>query len=527
MRRGLDLRVDQNRLGQGVLSRNLSVPALVERAVSRGEGILVSSGALAVWTGKYTGRSPKDRFLVKNGESENTVDWGPVNQPIEPEAFDKLEARVIDYLSKKEEIYCFDGYAGADPRYRVPVRVINEYAWHNLFIRQLLLPPKPEELAGFRPEVTIWCAPGCQADPAVDPVRSEAFILLDLERKRGVIGGTHYAGEMKKLIFTVMNYILPASGVLPMHCGANIGPDGDVACFFGLSGTGKTTLSADTTRTLLGDDEHGWSDRGIFNIEGGCYAKTIGLTREREPQIWDAIRFGAILENVDIDHETREIDYASARYTENTRAAYPLSHIAGASREGTAGHPRTVIFLTADASGVLPPVAKLDTAQAMFHFLSGYTSKLAGTERGVSEPQPTFSACFGAPFLPRPPAVYARLLGERLKKHGSRVFLVNTGWTGGPIGQGRRIDLAITRRIVRAALQGELDEGPDRVDPVFRFRVPVRCPGVPSELLDPKSTWKDPEAYDQRARALAAEFRHNLAQLAGVDPAIREAGPVG
>ena len=461
------------------------MPLLVERALEAGEGVLVPSGALAVWTGKYTGRSPNDRFLAKDEKSAAHIAWGEVNRPIDPAAFDRLYRRVLAYLGRKKATYVFEGFAGADPRYRMAVRVITEHAWQNLFIRQLLRRPSREELADYQAEFTLICAPGCIADPVFDPVNSEAFILIDFERRLGVIGGTHYAGEMKKLVFSVMNYLLPEQGVLPMHCSANVGAGGDVALFFGLSGTGKTTLSADPQRRLIGDDEHGWSDRGIFNIEGGCYAKTIGLSREKEPQIWEAIRFGAILENVDVDGATREIDFDSARYTENTRAAYPLDHIAGSVPDGVSGHPKAVIFLTADASGVLPPIAKLDANQAMYHFLTGYTSKLAGTERGVTKPQPTFSACFGAPFLPRPPASYARLLGERLTEHGTRVYLVNTGWIGGPLGRGKRIDLHFTREMVRAALSGELDDVPDRVDPVFGFAVPTRCPGVPDHVLDP------------------------------------------
>ena len=487
--------------------------------------MLLPSGALAVWTGAYTGRSPKDRFLVQSGKSAQDVAWGTINQPISVEAFDRLYQRAASHLASGQACFVVDGFAGADKRYRLPVRVVTEYAWHALFIAQLLRKPSPEELLSFEPAFQLLAAPGCLAEPAVDGTHSEAFVLIDLERMRGVIGGTRYAGEMKKMVFSVMNYLLPQLGVLPMHCSANVGTRGDVALYFGLSGTGKTTLSADPNRRLIGDDEHGWSDQGIFNIEGGCYAKTIGLDREKEPQIWEAIRFGAVVENVDVDPKTRELDYASARYTENTRAAYPLEHIPGAVPGGMAGHPQTIFFLTADASGVLPPIAELDQVQAMYHFLTGYTSKLAGTERGVTTPEPTFSTCFGAPFLPRPPAVYARLLGERLKRHGARVYLVNTGWTGGPIGQGARIDLAFTRAMVRAALDGELAGVPSRVDPIFGFRVPERCPGVPGEVLDPATAWGDRDAYEQAARALARAFRENLEKLPGVDAEIRDAGP--
>lgn len=509
------------------LLRNLPVPLLVERAVASGEGILVPSGALAVWTGKYTGRSPRDRFLVKDEKSAPEIAWGDVNRPIDAADFDRLYRRALAYLARRPAAYLFEGFAGADPKYRMAVRVITEHAWQNLFIRQLLRRPTQEELADYQAEFTLVCAPGCHADPAIDPLNSETFILIDMERRLGVIGGTHYAGEMKKLVFSAMNYLLPAKGVLPMHCSANVGQEGDVALFFGLSGTGKTTLSADPHRRLIGDDEHGWSERGIFNIEGGCYAKTIGLSPEREPQIWEAIHFGAILENVDVDQETREIDFNSSRYTENTRAAYPLTHAPGAIPEGVSDHPSTVIFLTADASGVLPPIAKLDVNQAMYHFLTGYTSKLAGTERGVSQPEPTFSACFGAPFLPRPPASYARLLGDRLNRHGVSVYLVNTGWTGGPLGRGgRRIDLDQTRVMVRAALSGQLAAVGSRVDPVFGFAVPTHCPGVPDRLLDPRHAWEEPDAYDRQARELATAFRENMARLEGVDEAVRAAGPL-
>lgn len=503
------------------------MPVLVERAVASGEGILVPSGALAVWTGKYTGRSPKDRFLVKDESTASLVAWGGPNQPIAPSDFDRFFRRVLAYLARRPAAYLFDGYAGADPNYRMAVRVVTEHAWQSLFIRQLLRRPEPHELPGYEPEFTLVCAPGCRADPNVDPLPSEAFVLIDLERRLGVIGGTQYAGEMKKLVFSVMNYVLPSRGVLPMHCAANVGEGGDVALFFGLSGTGKTSLSADPGRRLIGDDEHGWSERGIFNIEGGCYAKTLGLSREKEPQIWEAIRFGAILENVDVDPKTRQIDFTSARYTENARAAYPLTHTPGAVAQGLAGHPKTVIFLTADASGVLPPVARLDARQAMYHFLTGYTSKLAGTERGVDRPQPTFSTCFGAPFLPRPAAVYAGLLGERLEKSRAQVYLINTGWTGGGFARGgRRIDIDVTRAIVRAALSGELVSAESRVDPVFRFAVPLRCPGVPDGILDPRRTWDDPKGYDEEARALAAAFRENMEKLEGVGPEVLAAGPV-
>ncbi len=500
---------------------NLPPARLVERALSRGEGILTKSGALAVMTGKYTGRSPKDRFLVRDEETESTVEWGGVNQPVSPESFDRLYARVCDYLNEREA-YVFEGRAGADPKYSLPVRVVTEFAWHNLFIRQLLLPPQENPQ---RQRLTILVAPGCKADPERDGVRSEAFILLDLRRRLGVIGGTEYAGEIKKAVFTFMNYLLPAEGVLPMHCSANVGADGDVALFFGLSGTGKTTLSADPARRLIGDDEHGWSEEGVFNIEGGCYAKTIGLSEEKEPQIWRAVRFGAVLENVAVDPETREVDFADGRHTENTRCGYPVEFIEGALVPGVAGHPRRILFLTADAFGVLPPVARLTAEQAMYHFLTGYTSKLAGTERGVTHPEATFSTCFAAPFLPRPPVVYASLLGQLIERHRPSVFLVNTGWSGGPYGVGERMPLHVTRAIVSAVTRGDLDEVETIHDPIFGLGIPVRCPGVDERLLRPERVWEDPRAYEDQARALAARFRENFARFTGVPEPVRTAGP--
>lgn len=501
--------------------QNLPPARLIEHALARGEGILTKTGALAVMTGKYTGRSPKDRFLVRDEETETTVDWGEVNQPISPETFDRLYGRVRAYLEAREA-YVFEGSAGADPRYSLPVRVVTELAWHNLFIRQLLLPRGREST---RRPFTILVAPGCKADPERDGVRSEAFILLDLRRRLGVIGGTEYAGEIKKSVFTAMNYLLPAEGVLPMHCSANVGAEGDVALFFGLSGTGKTTLSADPSRRLIGDDEHGWSEEGVFNIEGGCYAKTIGLSEEKEPQIWRAVRFGAVLENVVVDPQTREVDFADGRHTENTRCGYPVSFIEGALIPGVAGHPRRILFLTADAFGVLPPVARLSPEQAMYHFLTGYTSKLAGTERGVTQPEATFSTCFAAPFLPRPPVVYARLLGALIERHRPSVYLVNTGWSGGPYGVGERMPLHVTRAIVSAVTRGHLDEVETAPDPIFGLGIPVRCPGVDERLLWPERAWGDPQAYEAQARALAARFQENFARFTGVPAVVRSAGP--
>lgn len=409
----------------------LSVAELVEKVLQRNEGRLTHTGAVAVTTGKYTGRSPKDKYIVEEPSTKQTIDWGTVNQPMSPETFEKLYDKVLDYLMKQDELFVFKGFAGADPKYRLPIQVVNEFAWHNLFVHQLFIRPSAEELAAHEPQFTVICAPNFKADPKVDGTRSEAFIIISFERRTVLIGGTEYAGEMKKSIFSVMNYVLPEQGILPMHCSANVGQEGDVALFFGLSGTGKTTLSTDPNRRLIGDDEHGWSSRGIFNIEGGCYAKCINLSREKEPQIFDAIGFGAVLENVVLDDATRVPNYDDGMLTENTRAAYPLQAIQNIIDPSVAGHPSTIVFLTADAFGVLPPISKLTREQAMYHFLSGYTSKLAGTERGVTEPEATFSTCFGAPFLPRPAVEYAEMLGQKIAEHNVRVFLVNTGWTGG------------------------------------------------------------------------------------------------
>jgi phosphoenolpyruvate carboxykinase (ATP) len=502
--------------------RDLSVPELVEHALERGEAVLTADGALRATTGKYTGRSPRDKFIVRHMQNPLEIAWGSVNQPLAPEQFERLQRKVERYLAERPH-YVMHGYAGADPRHRIPVRVESEYAWHSLFMHQLLLRGPAGEPGAVAP-FTILVAPGVQADPARDGTRSETFIALDFKRRIALIGGTEYAGEMKKSVFTVLNGDLPGRGVLPMHCSANVGERGDVALFFGLSGTGKTTLSADPSRRLIGDDEHGWSDEGVFNFEGGCYAKCIGLRRESEPQIWDAIRFGSVLENVVLDEPSRRPDYASEELTENTRAAYPVDYIPGAVPEGMGGHPSTVIFLTADATGVLPPVSRLTETQAMYHFLAGYTSKLAGTERGVKAPQPTFSTCFGEPFLPLAPMTYARMLGERIRRHGAQVYLVNTGWSGGPYGVGSRIALPFTRAIVRAAIDGSLAEQDYVTHPVFGLDMPAACPGVPSGLLDPRSTWADAGRYDTAAVALAQEFRANDARFE-LDPAVRAAGP--
>jgi len=503
--------------------KNLSVPRLVEEALKRGEGFLTESGALNVYTGKYTGRSPNDKFIVDEPSVHDKIWWGN-NKPIQPENFERLYKRLMAYLQNRD-LFVFDGFAGADPKYRLPIRVINEYAYQNLFCHQLFIVPTEEELKSHEPGFTVICAPGFKADPEIDKVNSEVFIVISFEKKVVIIGGTQYAGEMKKSIFSVLNYLMPEQGVLSMHCSANVGQDGTTALFFGLSGTGKTTLSADPHRFLIGDDEHGWSDDGIFNFEGGCYAKCINLTREKEPQIYDAIKFGAVLENVIVDEDTRLPNYDSDEITENTRAAYPVEFIPGAVIPGIGGHPKTVVFLTADAFGVLPPIAKLTREQAMYYFISGYTSKLAGTERGITEPQATFSSCFGSPFLPLSPMVYAKLLGEKIEKHNVNVFLVNTGWTGGPYGVGKRMDLGYTRAMIRAALDGKLDSVEYEEDPIFGLMIPKSCPDVPAEILNPKNTWSDKEAYDRTAISLAESFVKNIAKFSGIAPEVIAAGP--
>ena len=516
-----------------VVHTNLPPAALAEVALQCGEGTLAASGALVTATGARTGRSPQDKFVVRypGAASEGVVWWGDVNQPLPPERFARLAARVSSYLLERDALYVTDATVAAHPAYRMPVRVIAEEAWQALFARQLFR--RDEAPTGDEPGAagaTVLIAPHCQAVPAEDGTRSEAAVVLDLEHRLVVICGTRYAGEMKKSVFSLLNYLLPQRGVLSMHCAANVGHAGDSALFFGLSGTGKTTLSADPARNLLGDDEHGWSDEGIFNLEGGCYAKCIRLSQEDEPQIWHAIRFGSVVENVVVDPTTRQVDYDDDSITENTRCAYPVDYIEGALTPGTAGHPTTVLFLTADAFGVLPPLARLNPDQALYHFLSGYTARLAGTEAGLgSEPEATFSACFGAPFLPLPPSVYAHLLGERLAEHGSRCYLVNTGWTGGRYGVGERLPISATRALVRAAISGDLDRpgAAHWTEPLFGFQVPAHCPGVPDTLMHPRETWDDPDAYDSQAQRLARDFHANFAQFAS-DPDARRlqaAGP--
>ena len=492
---------------------NLVTPALYEEALKRDEGIVSHLGPLVVRTGQFTGRSPNDKFVVEEDTNKDKIWWGKVNRPYDVDKFEELERRMSSYLQGKD-VFVQDCYCGADPDYTMPVRIITQYAWHSLFIRNMFIQAKPEELSTFDPEFVVIDCPGFNANKEIDGTNSDVFILVNFEKKKVLIGGTEYAGEMKKSVFSAMNFFLPLKNVMPMHCSANIGPKGDTAVFFGLSGTGKTTLSADASRTLIGDDEHGWSDNGVFNFEGGCYAKVIKLSPEAEPEIYDTTRrFGTILENVGIDSNSRRVDLDDGSLTENTRAAYPISHIPNASEDGMGGHPDNIIFLTADAFGVLPPVSKLTPEQAKYHFLSGYTAKVAGTERGITEPQATFSACFGAPFMTQHPNVYAKLLGNKIEKHNVKCWLVNTGWTGGPYGIGHRMKIGYTRAMVNAALNGDLDNVEYMTDPIFGVEIPLSCPNVPEEVLNPKNTWEDKSAYDVQAKKLASMFNENFKQF--------------
>src|SRR5438552_5077482 len=505
---------------------NLTAAPLVEHAVRRGEGLLAKDGPLVVRTGKHTGRSALDKFIVRDSVSESAVWWGKTNRPMDGDAFDRLYDDFLLALADKDMLFAADLYGGSQPEHRVRVRVINELAWHNLFIRTLLVRPEAEEFAGFAPEYTMIDLPSFGADPERHGCRGETVIAVNFEKKVILIGGTAYAGEMKKSVFGLLNFILPPDGIMPMHCSANIGPKGDTAIFFGLSGTGKTTLSADPNRTLIGDDEHGWGKEGVFNFEGGCYAKCIKLSKEAEPAIYAASqRFGAVLENVVFDPVTRAVDFDDGSKTENTRSAYPLEFIPNASRTGRAGQPKNVVMLAADAFGVLPPIAKLSPAQAMYHFLSGYTAKVAGTERGLgNEPQPEFSTCFGSPFLPLDPSVYGNMLRELIARHNVDCWLVNTGWTGGKYGTGSRMPIKVTRALLTAALDGSLRTVEFRTDKHFGFAVPMALPGVPSEILNPVNTWKDKSEFDKTARTLVAMFQKNFAKFeAQVDADVRAA----
>ena len=519
-RQGLDPR--------GSVHWNLVAPELFQAAARRGEGEFAEMGPFVAVTTPHTGRSPNDKFVVKEPTSEKDVDWGKVNQPYTTEKYKLLLADVRNYLNTQQELFVEDLYCGADPAYRLSVRYVSPNAWHMAFVRNMFIRPEPSDLPTFDPNFTVLHAPEFQADPARHGTRTSTFIVLNIAERTILIGGTRYAGELKKSMFTVMNYLLPKQGVLSMHCSANVGKDGDTALFFGLSGTGKTTLSADPKRRLIGDDEHGWSKDGIFNFEGGCYAKVINLSAESEPDIYRTTQmFGTVLENVVLDPATKRVNFADQSITENTRASYPLHYIRNHVEGGRGGHPRNVVFLTADAFGVLPPIAKLTPHQAMYYFLSGYTAKVAGTERGVTEPQPTFSAGFGAAFLVWHPTKYAEMLGVLLKHHGSNVWLINTGWTGGAFGTGKRMKLSHTRAMVNAALHGELDNVRTETDPIFGLAIPAEIKGVPADVLNPRRTWSDPSAYDGQARKLAEMFRKNFEKFGDVDPAIRNAGPRG
>jgi phosphoenolpyruvate carboxykinase (ATP) len=507
---------------------NLVAPVLIEHAIRRGEGQLAEMGPFVSNTAPHTGRSPNDKFVVKEPSTEADVDWGKVNQPISPEHFETLRADVQRYLDGRDELFVQDLYCGADPQYRLAVRYVSPNAWHMAFVRNMFIRPDASELPTFAPNFTVLHAPEFQADPARHGTRTGTFIVLNLAERMILIGGTRYAGELKKSMFTVMNYYMPRLGVLSMHCSANIGPQGDTALFFGLSGTGKTTLSADATRSLIGDDEHGWAPDGTFNYEGGCYAKVINLSAEGEPDIYRTTQmFGTILENVVLDPSTRRVKFEDQSITENTRASYPLPYIPNFVPSGRGGHPKNIIFLTADAFGVLPPIARLTREQAMYYFLSGYTAKVAGTERGVTEPQATFSSCFGAVFLVWHPTKYADMLGRLIQEHDARVWLVNTGWSGGPFAVGKRMRLGYTRAMVHAALGGALEGMKTRTDPVFGLAVPQAIPGVPTEVLDARGTWNDPSAYDTQARKLAEMFRKNFEKFGSVAAKIRDAGPQG
>ncbi len=516
--------IEEFGLHPSTIHRNMSPEDLVSMAVRQNDGIVTSTGSLAVRTGKFTGRSPDDRYIVYDDTTHQTVTWGKINHQFPSDKFEQILEKMKRFVDGKE-LYVFDGFVGADKNNRLAIRVINDHAWQSLFARQLFIRPTTGELEDHEPEFTIMCINDFESIPEVDGTDSNIFILIDLSRRLVLIGGTRYAGEMKKSMFGVMNFLLPSRGIFPMHCSANIGPDGDTALFFGLSGTGKTTLSADENRSLIGDDEHGWSDGGVFNFEGGCYAKCINLAKESEPQIWNAIKSGAVLENVVIDKDTLKPDFADGRLTENTRAAYPLDYIPGAVFPSTGGHPKVVVFLTADALGVLPPISRLTKEGAMFHFMSGYTSKLAGTERGIKEPKAVFSECFGAPFMPRPASVYAKLLGDKIKEHNTVVYLINTGWSGGPYGVGKRVKLQYSRAMVTAALTGALDIVKYSHDNLFNLDVPTECPGVPSEILDPRNTWQDKDSYDLSAKKLAQMFGENFKKFENIDPGIIAAGP--
>ncbi|HEY6535954.1 MAG TPA: phosphoenolpyruvate carboxykinase (ATP) [Candidatus Nitrosocosmicus sp.] len=508
--------------------KNLSVPHLVESAIMNQEGKLSFTGSLSVKTGKFTGRSPDDKFIVMDDITANSVDWGKVNHPISEESFEKISNKMMNFIKERDltnKLYIFDGFVGADPFSRLSIRVVTDKAWHSLFANQIFIKPTKDEQLVFKPEFTLLSINDFAAVPDIDGTKSETFIITSFKKKLVLMGSTSYAGEIKKAMFSILNFILPRKGIFPMHCSANVGHDGQSALFFGLSGTGKTTLSTDENRKLVGDDEHGWSNDGIFNFEGGCYAKCINLNKDKEPQIWNAIKFGSVMENVVINANTGEPDFSDNSLTENTRVLYPLNFIPNAVIPSICNHPSIIIFLTADAFGVLPPVSKLSKEGAMYHFMSGYTSKLAGTERGITEPKETFSQCFGAPFMPLRATEYAKLLGDKITTHNSKVFLINTGWSGGPYGIGKRIDLKYTRLIVSAAIHGYLEDTKYAHHNIFNLDYPISCPGVPSAILNPKNTWNDDEKYDFSAKRLSNLFINNFKKFGNVPQEIIQSGP--
>ncbi|HZA69703.1 MAG TPA: phosphoenolpyruvate carboxykinase (ATP) [Nitrososphaeraceae archaeon] len=518
------LQLEKMNIDFGKIERNLPIATLIEIAIQRNEGLLSNSGALSVKTGKFTGRSPDDKFIVDDEITHDLVDWGKVNHPIPTEKFDQIFERMKQHVSGKD-FFIFDGFVGADPDSRLPIRVFTDNAWHNIFASQIFIRPTAEELNNHKPEFTLFFVNDFASLPEIDGTKSGTFIIMNFSKKMVLIGYTSYAGEIKKAMFSVMNFLLPKRGIFPMHCSANMGRNGETALFFGLSGTGKTTLSADPERRLIGDDEHGWSDRGIFNFEGGCYAKCINLKKEHEPQIWNAIKFGSVMENVIIDEQTREPDFEDSYLTENTRVVYPLEFIPGAVIPSVATHPKVMIFLTADAFGVMPPVAKLTKEGAMYHFISGYTSKLAGTERGITEPKETFSQCFGAPFMPLHSIQYAKMLAERISKYHTSVYLINTGWTGGPYGIGRRMDLKYTRAMVSASLNGDLEKAQYKHDNIFNLEIPLACPEIPSKILDPSYSWSNRDQYIVAAKRLAHLFIENFKRFGKETEYLTKFGP--
>ncbi len=520
----LRLELEALRLDTDNIYRNLSVNKLTELAVKRSEGVISSMGALAVNTGKYTGRSPDDRFIVDDDLTHNSVDWNSINHQFSEDAFFNLFCKMKEHINRLDDIFIFDGFVGADPKARMSVRVITDTAWQSLFTRQLFIRPSKGELDNYKPEFIVISLNSFNADPSRDKTKSEAFIIIDLKYKVTLIGGTAYAGEIKKSIFSAMNYYMPEKEIFPMHCAANVDNNGQTALFFGLSGTGKTSLSADSERYLVGDDEHGWSEDGVFNFEGGCYAKCINIKKENEPQIWNAIREGAVMENVVLNNDNVP-DFSDDSITENTRVAYPLYYIPKAIIPSISPHPKVIIFLTADAFGVLPPLARLTKEGAMYHFLSGYTSKLAGTERGITKPKEVFSTCFAAPFIPRSPIIYAEMLGKKIEKYNTRVYLINTGWVGGPYGIGERIKIQYTRAMVKSVITGEIERYEFVHDEIFNLDIPTECYGVPKELLNPKNTWNEKDAYDIAAKRLAKLFIDNFKKFTNIPDEIRLAGP--